>query len=44
MIAILDYLELDTKISNADMETVEFNDCRGVLRDDKDANSMLATT
>jgi len=43
MIAMLGYLELDMKVSNAGMETAESNDCRGVSRKNKDANSMLAT-
>ena len=41
MIAMLGYLELDIWISDVDMETVESNDCRGILRDDGDANSVL---
>ena len=39
---MLDYLELDTKVSDASMETMKSDDCRGVLRDDRDVNSMLA--
>ena len=42
MIAMLDYLELDMKVSDAGMETVEFNDCRGMSRKDGDANGVLA--
>ena len=42
MIAMLDYSELDTEVSDAGMETTEFNDCRVVSRKDGDANSMLA--
>ena len=42
MIIMLDYLELDTKVSDASMETMKSDDCRGVLRDDRDVNSMLA--
>ena len=42
MIAMLDYLELDMKVSDAGMETVEFNDCRWMSRKDGDANGVLA--
>ena len=42
MIAILGYLELDTEVSDAGMETVESNDCRGMSRNDGDANGVLA--
>ena len=35
--------ELDVEISDADMETLESNNCRGMSRNDRDANSMLAT-
>ena len=42
MIAMLDYSELDTEVSDAGMETTESNDCRVVSRKDGDANSMLA--
>ena len=43
MIAMLDRLELDTKVSDAGMETTESNDCRGVFKKDGDANGVLAT-
>ena len=42
MIAILDYSELDMKVSDTGMETTESNDCRGMSRKDKDANGVLA--
>jgi len=42
MIAMLGHLELDTEVSDAGMETMEFDDCRGVFRKDRDANGMLA--
>ena len=42
MIVILGCLELDTKVSDAGMETIEFNDCRGMSRKDRDANGVLA--
>ena len=34
--------ELDMEISNAGMETVESDNCRGVSRKDRDANGVLA--
>ena len=42
MIVILDCLELDAEISDASMKTMESNDCRGILRNDRNANGMLA--
>ena len=42
MIAMLGCSELDIEISDAGMETVEFNDCRRMFRKNRDANSMLA--
>jgi len=42
MIAMLGRSELDTEVSDIDMETVESNDCRGLSKKDKDANGMLA--
>ena len=44
IIAILGHPELDTEVSDAGMETVESDDCRGVSKKDGDANGMLATT
>ena len=41
MIVILGYLEVDTEISDVDMKTVGFSDCR--LEDNGNANSVLAT-
>jgi len=43
MVAMLDHLELNMEISDAGMETIESNDCRGMSRKDRDANSVLAT-
>ena len=43
MIAILGHLELDMKVSDAGMETIESNDCRGMSKRDEDANGVLAT-
>ena len=42
MIAILDHSEVDPKISDANIETVEFNDCRELLENYTDANSVFA--
>ena len=42
MIAMLGHSELDTEVSDADMETAESNDCRGVSKKDRDANGVLA--
>jgi len=41
IIAMLGCLEVDTEISNTDIETVRFDDCRKMLRDDKNTNNML---
>ena len=43
MIVMLDYLELDIEVSDVDMETVKFNDCRGMSRKNRDTNGVLAT-
>jgi len=42
MIAMLGHSELDTEVSDAGMEPVKSNDCRGMFRKDGDTNSMLA--
>ena len=42
MIIMLGCSELDTEISDADMETVESNDCRGMSTKNRDANGVLA--
>ena len=42
MMAILGYSEIDTEISNIDIEFIESNDCREMLGDDRDANNVLA--
>ena len=39
---MLDRLELDTEVSDAGMETTEFNNCRGISKKNGDANNMLA--
>ena len=42
MIVMLDFLELDTEISDDSMETIEFNKYREILENNRDANSVLA--
>ena len=42
MIAMLGRPELDTEVSDAGMETVESDDCRGVSKKDRGANGVLA--
>ena len=44
MIAMLGRPELDTKVSDAGMETTESDDCRGESKKDRDANGVLAAT
>ena len=44
MIVMLGCSELDTEVSDAGMETMESNDCRGESKKDRDANSVLAMT
>ena len=39
---MLGYLELDMEVLGTDIETKESNDCRGMLRINRDANSILA--
>ena len=39
---MLGCLELDTKVSDAGIETAESDDCRGVSKKDRDANGVLA--
>jgi len=41
---MLGHSELDTEVSDTDIETAESNDCRGVSRRDRDANGVLAAT
>ena len=42
MIVMLGCPGLDMEISDASMETMESDDCRGVSRKDGDANGVLA--
>jgi len=41
MIAILGYSEINMEVSDTGMETIDFNDCREMSRDDRDTNGML---
>ena len=42
IIAMLGRPELDTEVSDAGMETVESDDCRGMSKKNRDANGVLA--
>ena len=42
MIAMLGHLKLDIKVSDTDIETAEFDNCRGMSRNDRNTNGMLA--
>jgi len=42
MIVMLGHLELDIEISDAGMETIESNDCRGISTNDRNTNGVLA--
>jgi len=44
MITMLGCLELDTEVSDADMETAKSDDCRGISKKNGDANGVLAAT
>jgi len=44
MIMMLGHSELDMKVSDTSMETVESDDCRGVSSKNRYANDMLAMT
>ena len=44
MIVMLGHLELDTEVSDASMEAVESDDCRGESKKNGDANGVLAVT
>ena len=42
IIAMLGYSELDMKVSDTDMETMESDDYRGISRNNRDINDVLA--
>jgi len=42
MIAMLGHSELDIEVSDTGMETVKSDNCRGMSRNDRDANGVLA--
>ena len=39
---MLDCSELNTEVSDADIETIKSDDCRKVSKDDRNANGVLA--
>jgi len=39
---MLDYLKMDMEVSDTSMETTGTNNCRELLGDDKNTNSILA--
>ena len=41
IITMLGHSELDMEILDTGMETMESDDCRGILRNDGDTNSIL---
>ena len=41
MIVVLGHLELNIEVSDAGIETVESDDCRGVFKKNRDANGVL---
>jgi len=43
MIAMLGHSDIDTEVSDTDIETVESDDCREMSRNDRDANGVLVT-
>ena len=42
MVIMLDHSKVNTEVLYADIETVEFDDCREVSEDNRDINSVLA--
>jgi len=40
---MLSHFKLDTEVSDAGMEAMESDDCRGISRSNRDANDVLAT-
>ena len=43
MIAMLSHSELDMEVSDTDIKTVESDNCRGMLKSDRNTNGVLAT-
>ena len=41
---MLGHSEIDTEILDTSMRTMEFNDCREISRNNRNANGVLATT
>ena len=44
IISMLGHLELDIEISDTGIETIESDNCRRLLRDNRDTNGVLAMT
>ena len=44
MIVMLDYSEINMKVSDTGMETTDSDDCREISRDDEDTNGVLVIT
>ena len=42
IIAMLGYLEVKTKVSNIDIETIESDNCKEMSENNRDANRVLA--
>jgi len=42
IIAMLSHSELDIEVLDTGMETAESDDCRGLSRDNRDVNDVLA--
>ena len=42
IIVMLDHSEVDMGVLDSGIETMESNDCKEVLEDNRDTNSMLA--
>jgi len=40
---MLGHSEVDIEVSDAGIETIESDSCRGISADDRDANNILAT-
>ncbi len=41
---MLSHLEVNIEVSDVSIKTIESNDCKEILGDNRDANDMLATT
>ena len=41
---MLSHLEVNIEVSDVSIKTIESNDCKEILGDNRDANDILATT